>query len=76
MSNPKGPKNRGFSKRLEQADDSKNWRRETLYISVYECVNISTFALLDVKLWLEEDGNVNTHHPLYLFIFIQLRAQN
>ena len=60
----------------EQADDSKNLRHETLYISVYECVNISTFALSDVQLWLEEDGDVNTHHPLYSFRFIQSRAQN
>ena len=76
MSNPKGPKNRGFSKRFRNKLRLQNLRRETLYISVYECVNISIFALFDVKLWLEEDGNVNTHHPLYPFIFIQSRAQN
>ena len=69
-------KSRFLQKVQEKAADSKNLRRETLYISVYECVNISIFALLDVKLWLEEDGNVNTHHPLYSFIFIQSRAQN
>ena len=73
---PRDQRSRFFKKVQEQADDSKNLRRETLYISVYECVNISTFALLDVKLWLEEDGNVNTHHPLYSFIFIQSRAKN
>ena len=63
-------KSRFLQKVQEQADDSKNLRRETLYISVYECVNISTFALLDVELWLGEDGNVNTHHTYihsYLF---------
>ena len=77
MSNPKGPnKSRFLQKVQEQADDSKNLRRETLHISVYECVNISTFALSDVKLWLEEDGDVNTNHPLYSFRFIQSRAQN
>ena len=59
MSNSKGPKNRGFSKRFRNKLATPN------YISVYECVNISTFALLDVKLWLEEDRNVNTHH-LYI----------
>ena len=49
-SNPKGPKKLRFlQKAQEQIDDSKNLRRETLYISVYECVNISTFALSDVK---------------------------
>ena len=77
MSNLKGPKkSRFFQKVQEQTDDSKNLRRETLYISVYECVNISTFALSDVKLWLEEDGDINTHQPLYSFRFIQSRAQN
>ena len=69
-------KSRFLQKVQEQADDSKNLRREALYISVYECVNISTFALSDVKLSLEEDGGVNTHHPLYSFRFIQSRAQN
>ena len=66
MSNPKGPKKSRFLQKVqEQADDFKNLRRESLYISVYECVNISTFALSDVKLWLEEDGNI-THITLYI----------
>ena len=60
-------KSRFLQKVQEQADDSKNLRRGTLYISVYEFVNISIFALLDGKLWLEEDGYVNTHHLLYIF---------
>ena len=76
MSYPKRPKIEVSPKVQGQADDSKNLRRETLYISVYECVNISTFAPLNVKLWLEDNGNVKTHHPLYSFIFIQSRAQN
>ena len=68
MSNLKGPKTSRFLQKVqEQADDSKNLRRETLYISIYECVNIVTFALSNVKLWLEEDGDVNTHHTLYSF---------
>ena len=37
-------------------DDSKSLRCETLYIGDYECVNISNFAVLGTKLWLEEDG--------------------
>ena len=75
MSNPKGPKKLRFLQKVQkQTDDSENLRHETLYISVYECVNISTFALSDVKLWLEEDGNINTHHPLYSFRFIQSSA--
>ena len=53
MSNPKGPKKSRFLKKVqEQADHSKKLRPETLYISVYECLNISTFSLSDVKLWL------------------------
>ena len=69
-------KSRFLQKVQEQADDSKNLRLKSLYISVYECVNISTVALSDVKLWLKEDGDINTHHPLYSFRFIQSRAHN
>ena len=77
MSNPKGPKKPRFLQKVkEEADDSKNVRLETLYISDYEFVNISTFALSDIKWWLEEDGDLNTHHPLYSFRFIQWGAQN
>ena len=71
-----GAKKSKFLQKVQEQADSKNLRRESLYISVYECVNISTFALSDVKLWLEEDGDINTHHPLYSFRFIQSRAQN
>ena len=47
--------------------DSKNLRCETLYIGNYEYVNISSFAVLGIKLWLEEDGDLNRNDPLYLF---------
>ena len=77
MSNSKGPKRSRFLQKLkEQADDSKNLRCETLYISDYEYVNIPTFALSDIKLWLEEDGDLNTYPSLYSFRFIQSKAQN
>ena len=33
-------------------DDFKNLRCETLYIGDYEYVNISSFAVLGIKLWL------------------------
>ena len=56
-------------------DDSKNLRCETLYIGDYEYVSISSFAVLGVKLWLEEDGDLKNDH-LYSFKFIQSKAQN
>ena len=52
-------------------DDSKNLRFETLYqIGNCEYVNISSFAVLGIKLWLEEDGDLNKNEPLYSFKFI------
>ena len=60
--------------------DQKNWgflpkdrnlRCETLYIGDYEYVNISSFAVLGIKLWLEEDGDLSRNDPLYLFQLIQ-----
>ena len=60
----------------QETDDSKNLRCETLYIGDYEYVNISSFAVLGIKLWLEEDGDLNRIDPLYLFRFIQSKAQN
>ena len=46
-------------------DDSKNLRCETLHIADYEYVNIFSFAMLDIKLWLEENDDLNTDH-LYI----------
>ena len=57
-------------------DLSKNLRCETLYAGDYEYVNISSFAVFGVKLWLEEDGDLNRNDPLDLFKFIQPKAQN
>ena len=51
-------------------DDSKNSRCETLYIGDYEYINISSFAVLGIKLWLEEDGDLNRNDPLHSFKFI------
>ena len=39
------------------SDDSKNLRCETLYIGDQKYVNISSFAGLDLKLWMGEDGH-------------------
>ena len=57
-------------------NDLKNLRYETLYIADYKYVNISSFAVLDIELWLEKDGDFDTDHPLYSFKFIQLKTQN
>ena len=57
-------------------DNSKNLRCETLYIGDYEYVIISSFAVLGIKIWLEEDGNLNRNDPSYSFKFIQSKAQN
>ena len=46
-------------------DNFKNLRYEALYIGDYEFVNISSFAVLGMKLWLEEDGHLNRNDPLY-----------
>ena len=46
-----------------------------LYIGDYEYVNISSFAVLGIKLCLE-DGDLNGNDPLYSFKFIQSKAQN
>ena len=57
-------------------DDLKNVRCDTLCIADYKCVNISSFAVLDIKLWLEEDSKLDTDHLSYSFNFIQSRFQN
>ena len=46
-----------------------------MYIGDYQYVNISSFAVLGIKLWLEEDGDLNRNNPLYSFRFIQSKAQ-
>ena len=61
MSNLKGLKKSIFFSR--GTDDSNNLRFETLYIATYEYVNISNFAVLDKKFWLEENGDLHTDHP-------------
>ena len=73
-SNPKGLKKSRFSPKGPTTP--KNLRCETLYISDYENVNISSFAVLGIKLWLEEDGDFNRNDPLYSFKFIQSKVQN
>ena len=52
-------------------DDSRNLRCGTLSIGDYEYVNISSFAVLGIKSWLEEDGDLNRNYPLYSFKFVQ-----
>ena len=57
-------------------DVSKKLRCETLYLGDCEYVNISSFAVLGIKLWLEEDVDLNRNDRLYSFKFIQSKAQN
>ena len=46
-------------------DDSKNLRCETLYIGNYEYVNISSFAVLAIKLMLEATSFPGYSHEEY-----------
>ena len=55
---------------------TKNLRYVALCISDYEYVNVSSFAVLRIKLWLEEDGDLNRNDRLYSVKFIQSKAQN
>ena len=73
MPNPKGLKKLRFFS--QGTDDSRNLRCETLYIEDYHA-NISSFAVLEIKLWLEEDSDLDTDHLLYSFKFIQSKVQN
>ena len=61
---------------FQGTDDSKTLRCETLYIGDCEYVNISSFAVLGITLWLEGDGDLNRNDPLNSFKFIQSKAQN
>ena len=73
MSNLKGRKNQSFS---QGNGDSRNLRGETLNIAASKYVNIFSFAVLHIKLWLEEDRDLDTDHLLYSFKFIQSKVQN
>ena len=74
MSNPNRLKNRGFSPRDQRL---QNLRCETLYIGDHEYLNISSFAVLGIKLWPDDDDDddLNRSDPLYLFKFIQSKVQ-
>ena len=62
-------------KKSQGTDCSKNWRCETLYIGDHEHVNISSFAVLGIKLWPEDNDDLNRSDPLHPFNFIQSKAQ-
>ena len=47
-----------------------------MYIGDYEYVNIFSFAVLGIKLWLKADADLNRNDPVYSFRFIQSKAQN
>ena len=63
MSYPKGLTESRFS---PKGLTTKNERCETLFIAFHEQVNISSFAVLDIQLWLEKDGDLNTNNPLFI----------
>ena len=70
-------KSRGTKKIVvisQGTDDSKNLRR-VLYIADCEPVNISGFAVLDIKLWLEEDGSLKADQSSYSLKFTQSKTQ-
>ena len=69
--NPNGLKNRVLS---QGTDDSKSFRFETRCIGNYEYVNISSFAVLGMELWLDEESDLNRTDPLYSFKFIQIHS--
>ena len=54
------------TKNIEVFSKGTDLRCKTLYIGDYEYVNIFSFAVLDVKLWLEEDGDLNRNDHLYI----------
>ena len=74
--NVKSQQNRKIEVLSQGTDDSKNLRCENLYIGDYEYANISSFAVLGIKLWLEEDCDSYRNDPLYSFKSIQSKAQN
>ena len=47
-----------------------------MYITDYEYVSISSLTVLEIKLWLEEDNDLDTDYLLYSFEFLQSKAQN
>ena len=53
----------------------KNLRCETLYIADYIYVNISSFAVLGIKLWLEDNVDLKRDDLSNSFKFIQSKAQ-
>ena len=74
MLNPKGLKKSRFSpKRLTTPEI---WDEKLCILRDYENVNISSFAVLDIKLWLEENCNLDTDRLLYSFKFTESNAQN
>ena len=59
-----------------QTNKSKYLTCEALYITDYEYINISSFAVLGIKLWLEEEWDLHIDQPLYSLKFIQSKVQN
>ena len=69
MLDPKGLKRSNFSPK-----DLWLPRYETLAIADYDYVNIFSFAVLGIKLWLKEDGDLYTDHTQYSFKSVHSKA--
>ena len=47
--------------------DSQNLRHKTLVIADYDWVKIASLIVLQIRLLLNEDGNLHTDHLRYSF---------
>ena len=65
-----------MSRSLQGTDNFNNVKCEALYIADHKYVKISSFPVLDIKLWLEEDSDLDTGNLLYSFKLIQSKVQN
>ena len=70
---PRDEKNRSFLPKDWRLPNF--WMWNSVYFTNHKYVNISSFAVLNIKLWLEEDVYSNTDHPLYSLKFIQSRLK-
>ena len=56
--NVKSQETKKFEVFSQGTDNCKHLRCKTFYIADYEHIDISSFAVLAIKLWLEEDSDL------------------